>query len=100
MSHDIRLSGKFAVEFAPQIDKDYQISLTGGITSIAKTSNEDGTYSYTYNLKPVYGEIIDDKGDTVKVVKKGSQSQKLRAMILAQGLEYEQEMSKIMEMYE
>lgn len=97
MSHDIKLSGKFAVEFAPQIDRDYQIALTGGITSIAKTSNEDGTYSYTYNLKPVHGEIVNDKGETKKLSKKGSQAQRFRFMVEGMGREYEPTMSKLMD---
>jgi hypothetical protein len=100
MEHSIKLSGKFNVEFAPHIDKDYEMRLTGSISSIAKTSNEDGTFSYTYSLKPLYGEILNDKGETVKVVKKGSQSQKLRATILNCGLDYEQEMTKIIDSYD
>lgn len=98
--HAIKLSGKFSVEFPLQIDKDYQITLTGGVTSIAKASDEQGGYDYTYSIKPLYGEILNEKGETVKVVKKGSQSQKLRATILNCGLDYEQEMTKIISQYD
>lgn len=96
-SNKIKLSGSFEIPEPVQIDRDYELTLTGGITSIAKTSNEDGTFTYSYTLKPLYGEIIDDKGETVKVVRKGSQSQKMRAMILNLGYDYEPTMSKLMD---
>jgi hypothetical protein len=93
-SHSIKLSGKFEIPEPIEIDRDYQISLTGSVDSIAKHS-DGGEISYVYSLKPLYGEVTTDKGDTVKMVKKGSQSQKLRAEILSLGLNYEQEMNII-----
>jgi len=96
-SNNIRLSGKFEIPEPILIDHDYQFNFTGGVTSVAKTSNDDGSYEYTYNIKPIHGEIINDKGETIRVVKKGSQSQRLRAMILAQGLDYPETMNKIMD---
>ena len=99
MSHSIKLSGKFSVEFPLDIDKDYQISLTGSIDSISKHSENNGEYEFVYNLKPLYGEVTTDKGDTVKMIKKGSKSQVLRAKILACGLDYDKEMDKLIENY-
>ncbi len=97
-SHSIKLSGKFEIPEPIEIDRDYQISLTGSVDSIAKHS-DGGEISYVYSLKPLYGEVTTDKGDTVKMVKKGSKSQVLRGRILACGLDYDKEMDKIIENY-
>lgn len=93
-SHAIKLNGKFQVDHAPEIDKSYTFKLVGGVNSIAKHSQENGEYEFVYNVKPEFGEILTD-GQTIKMRKKGSQSQILRADILSQDLDYELTMSKI-----
>lgn len=100
MSHAIKLSGSFQVEFPLDIDKDYEVTLTGSVDSIAKHSENNGEYEFVYSLKPLFGEVTTDKGKTIKVIKKGSKSQVLRAKILACGLDYDQEMNKLIEQYE
>lgn len=95
-SHQIKLSGSFEIPEPVEIDRDYSIQFTGSVDEIKKKS-DGGEIGYVYCLKPLHGEILSDKGKTIKVVRKGSQSQKLRALILARGLDYEQTMSKIID---
>lgn len=95
-SHSIKLSGKFEIPEPLEIDRDYLVSINGSVDSIAKHS-DGGEFEYVYSLKPLYGEILKDNGTTMKMTKKGSQSQKLRAEILSRGLDYSQIMSKIID---
>ena len=95
-SQAIQLSGKFEVEFPLEIDKNYELALTGGITSISKHSDETGGYDYVYHLKPLYGSVGQEKGAMVKIRKKGSQSQKMRFEIMRRDVEYEQVMTKFL----
>lgn len=96
----IKLSGKFSIPEPLEIDKSYEITLTGGVTSIAKQSNEDGTFEYTHTVKPEFGEVLKDNGKVLKLKKKGSLSQVLRFKIQGLGLDYEQEMTKIIAQYD
>lgn len=97
--HSIQLLGKFEIEQPVDIDKSYELKLTGGVTSIAKHSNEDGTFEFVYKIKPESGEVIKDNGDVLKLKQKGSLSQVLRFKIQDLGLDYKKEMSKIIDIY-
>ncbi len=98
-SHSIKLSGKFEIPEPIEPVKDYEIRITGSADSVTKfIESED--MEYVYNFKPLYGEVTLDKGRTIKVVKKGSKSQVLRAKILACGLDYDKEMDKLIETYQ
>lgn len=95
-SQQLRLSGSFEIEFPLEIDKNYELNLTGGITSISKHSDETGGYDYVYHLKPLFGEVGQEKGKMVKIRKKGSQSQKMRFEIMRRDIDYEQTMTKFL----
>lgn len=95
-SQQLRLSGSFEIESPLEIDKNYELNLTGGITSISKHSDETGGYDYVYHLKPLFGDIVGDRGALVKLRKKGSQSQKLRFEIMRRDVEYEPVMGKFL----
>lgn len=96
-SQSVQLSGKFEVEFPLEIDKNYELTLTGGVNSISKHSDESGGFDYVYHLRPLYGEIAKEKGTMVKLRKKGSQSQKMRFEIMRRDIEYEKIMSKFLD---
>ena len=96
-SQAIQLSGKFEIEFPIEIDKNYELTLTGGVTSISKHSDEQGGHDYVYHLRPLYGEIAKEKGTMVKLRKKGSQSQKMRFEIMRRDIDYEKVMSKFLD---
>lgn len=95
-SQQLRLSGSFEIESPIEIDKNYELNLTGGITSISKHSDETGGYDYVYHLKPLFGEVGQEKGKMVKIRKKGSQSQKMRFEIMRRDIDYEQTMTKFL----
>lgn len=97
-SHSIKLSGRFEIPEQLEIDKDYNVNITGSIEAISKHS-DGGEFEYVYSLKPMYGDV-ELKGETVKFVKKGSKSQVLRAKILACGLNYDDEMNKLIQQYD
>lgn len=94
-SQSIKINGSFEIPEPVELDKSYDLTLRGGVTSISKYSEENGEFSYVFNLKPEFGEVTMDKGKTLKLRKKGSQSQRLRADILSRDLDYEGTMSKI-----
>jgi len=96
-SQAIQLSGKFEVEFPLEIDKNYELNLTGGITSISKHSDETGGYDYVYHLKPLFGEVGQEKGSMVKIRKKGSQSQKMRFEIMRRDIDYDKTMTQFLD---
>lgn len=99
-SNSIKLNGKFEIPEALEIDQSYELKLTAGITAISKHSQEDGSYEFVYAAKPEFGEVVKDNGQVLKLRKKGSQSQKLRAEILSMGLDYEATMSKLIDRLE
>lgn len=98
-SHSVKLSGKFELPEQIELVRDYELKITGSADSVTKNVESD-QIEYVYNFKPLYGEVISDKGKTIKVVKKGSKSQVLRAKILSNGLDYDKEMDKIISNYD
>lgn len=98
--HSIKLSGQFNVPEPVMIDHSYNMTLEGSVTSISKHSEENGDFSYVYTLKPIFGEIQSDKGEVLKLKKKGSLAQVLRFKIQGLGLDYDKEMSKIIDSYD
>lgn len=96
----IQLNGKFNVEFPLKKKHDYTMNVTGAVEEIRESVGAMEQDVFTYIFKPLYGEVTNEHGKTVKVVKKGSKSQVLRAKILACGLDYDQEMNKLIEQYE
>jgi len=93
-SHSIKLSGKFELPEQIELVRDYELKITGSADSVTKHL-EGEEVEYVYNFKPLYGEVTTDKGKTIKVIKKGSQSHKLRYEIEYRGLDYKEIMSKI-----
>ena len=79
--HCIKLTGKFSIPQALDIDKSYDIRLKGGIVSISKESQEDGSYEFTYKLVPEFGEVEKDNGEIVKLKDRKHQSVKLRQQL-------------------
>lgn len=96
-NHILKIKGSAELPEALQDETEYIIKVRGTTDGVSRDPNYDGTYSYTYKFGLETAEIELQGGKIAKVVRKGSQSQKLRAMILARGLDYEQTMSKIID---
>lgn len=80
-SHTLRISNSAEIPEPLEMDRTYKISLEGDCKDIKKSSNDDGSFTYTYNVKLLTAEIEDDLGQTLKIVDKKKQSQKLRQQI-------------------
>lgn len=80
-SHTIKISNSAEIPEPLEMDRTYKISLEGDCKDIKKSSNDDGSFTYTYNVKLLTAEIEDDLGQTLKIVDKKKQSQKLRQQI-------------------
>lgn len=96
MSNAIKISGKFEVEEPLQIDQSYNVNLSVDIASIGKHSNQDGTYDFVFNAKPLMGEIVQSNGTSLKLIKKGSQSQRWRWEVNSRGEDYDKIMTIIL----
>jgi hypothetical protein len=58
------------------------VSLSGAVTSIVYTNNDDGTVNAVYPFKAIKVEILDELGKVVKLKDTRSRSQQLRGLIL------------------
>jgi hypothetical protein len=80
-SHVIKISNSAEIPEPIELDHTYQILLEGDCKDIKKSSNDDGSHTYTYNVKLLTAEIEDSRGRTLKIKDKKRQSQKLRQQI-------------------
>lgn len=80
-SHTLKISNSAEIPEPLEMDRTYRITLEGDCKDIKKSSNDDGSFTYTYNVKLLTAEIEDDLGQTLKIVDKKKQSQKLNAQI-------------------
>ena len=81
--HDylIKLSGKAAIPQPLKIGYNYSIKADGTITKIIESDNEDGSHQYVHQFEPVIMEVIDEKGERIKVKDTRRRSQQLRSVI-------------------
>ena len=98
--YTIKLTGKFSIPEPLEIDKSYEFTMSGAVVQMTKSSLENGGFEFSHTIKPEYGEVTKETGEVLKVKKRGSQSQKLRADILSLGLDYEQTMAGIIDRLE
>lgn len=99
-NHVLKIKGSAELPDKLEDETEYIIKVRGTTDGVSRDPNHDGTYTYTYKFGLETADIEMTGGKIQKVVRKGSQSQKMRAMILSQGLDYERTMSKIMDNFE
>ena len=80
-SKSLRLSGRFELPEDLEIDDEYQFKFQGSVTSISKHSEEDGTFSFIYHIKPSTGEIMGEDGKVAKLKEKTRHSLILRRVL-------------------
>lgn len=80
-SHIIKLNTSAELSEPLELDHTYRITMEGDCKDIKKSSNDDGSYEYTYNVKLLTADIEDNLGKEVKIIDKKKQSQKLRQQI-------------------
>lgn len=80
-SHIIKFGGTAESPETLNDSKNYVIAGEWQIDSVVRTPNQDGSYVYTYKLKPV--RLLEQKegGDRVRIKVKSSHSTRLRGAI-------------------
>lgn len=99
-NHVLKINRTAELPEGLQDETEYIIKVRGTTDGVSRDPNHDGTYTYTYKFGLETAEIEMTGGKIVKVIRKGSKSQVLRAKILACGLDYDKEMDKLISNYE
>jgi len=76
-----KIQGKAESPKPTEIGHNYRVSSEGSIVSVAKSDNEDGTFTYTALFKPIRIEVLNDLGETLKLNDTRSMSQQFRALM-------------------
>ena len=79
--HVLKLTGKAELPNALKIGHNYQVNLQGTITSITETDKNDGSHVLYYKFEPVHIEVINEKGEAIKLKDTRSSSQLFRARL-------------------
>jgi hypothetical protein len=80
-NHILKLQGKAELPREIEIGQNYHISLEGGVPSFSETDNEDGTHSRVYTFRPIKIDLLDPKGNSLKLKDTRSKSQLFRARV-------------------
>ena len=64
--HILKLTGKCSLEAPLKLRTNYQIDISGTVTSITQSDNEDGTENLTYRFEPVLALIKNEFGKSTK----------------------------------
>lgn len=78
-SHILKLQGKAEMPREVAIGSNYHISMEGSITNFTEVDNEDGTHSRVYTFKPIKIDLLDPRGEALKLKDTRSKSQLFRA---------------------
>lgn len=79
--HVLKLQGKAELPKEIAIGQNYHISLEGGVTNYTEMDNEDGTHSRIYTFKPIKIDLLDPKGESLKLKDTRSKSVLFRARL-------------------
>lgn len=77
----IKLSGRAELPEKLEVDKNYVVGLEGTVTNEDKSSNDDGSFTFTYKLKPVTVQITKETGQTIKAKDIRSRAQQFRGVL-------------------
>lgn len=82
-THLIKISGKAELPKPIDIGHNFRVALSGSVTSVNKSDNENGEFTFTYLFKPITVEVLTALGETIKAKDTRSASQLLRARFWA-----------------
>lgn len=77
-SHILRLSGRAELPRAIDEGHNYRVTCEGSITSSSLHDNEDGSWNKVYTFKPVLVEVLEPRGESLRLRDPRRNSQKLR----------------------
>jgi len=106
-SYVLKLSGKAELPKELEIGHNIKTTLEGSIVSETIEDNDDGSHTHLYKFKPVYVELINEKGERLRAKDTRSRGQQLRAQLWKEWREanepigfdeyYDREMLQIMQ---
>lgn len=77
----LKILGKAELPKEIEIGHNYHISLEGSVTSETKSDNDDGTHTFVYLFKPIKIELLDPRGQTLKLKDPRRKSELLRGAL-------------------
>lgn len=79
----LRLTGSFNLPSALKNAHDYKLIVEGSIDGVNERPNYDGTFDLIHKFKPITGEIVNEKGKSLALKDKTSESVKNRRLVMA-----------------
>ena len=80
-THLAKISGSVEVEKQLSMDKEYKYEAIIDVRSITKKTNDNGEFTFIYNIKPRTAEITDNGEKLTIPSQKGSLSQQNQQML-------------------
>ena len=80
-SYMLKLTGKAELPRDISIGNNYHVSLEGSVPSVTESDNNNGTHDRIYTFKPVKIELLDEKGETLKLKDARRKSQLLHGAL-------------------
>lgn len=80
-SYVLKLSGKAESPQPMKIGHNVHVTIEGSIISEMRSDNEDGTFTTMYNFKAVRIELLQEKGEMIKLKDTRSNSQLIRSLL-------------------
>lgn len=80
-SYILKLSGRAELPKEIEPGHNYHISLEGSIPKMELHDNEDGTWNKVYLFRPVKVELLNSKGESLKLKDTRKKSQLWRAQV-------------------
>ena len=77
----LKLSGKFDISGEIVVDENYTVAIEWSIVSKNQVSNQDGTYTNIYTLRPIRWEIHDSQWKSIKAKDNRRNSEKYRSFL-------------------
>jgi len=77
----LRITGRASLDKKLELSHDYLIKANVNIISAKAKDTQENTLDMEYSAKLITAEIIDDKGEVIKVLDRKKKSQSLRGAI-------------------
>lgn len=80
-SHILKISGNAELPKELTLGMNYKITLEGTVVKSQDSDNHDGSMDKLFTLKPVFIELVDEKGESIKAKDTRSESQLFRGVL-------------------
>lgn len=86
-SHILKISGNAELPSELKLGDNYRVTIEGTVVKSQDSDNHNGTFDRQYTLKPVFVELIDNKGESIKARDTRSESQLFRGLLKKKWIE-------------